>query len=133
MPDLNLFPELSHQLVGIAMNVHNSYGFSHKDAIYQRALEEEFLTNKIKFTSQPKIPVHSKNSGKILGWYQPDLLIEDSIIIEIKATPYTNQNQIKQILDYLAVSNIELGYLLNFGLDRLDFKRLIFTNNRKSL
>ena len=65
-----------------------------------------------------------------MGEYFADILIEDKIIIELKATELLMTNHVAQLLNYLKATNIEVGMLLNFG-DEPEFKRIIYTNNRK--
>ncbi len=128
---VNLHPELSHAIIGIAIDVHNSYGSAHKEVIYERAFQEKLELHKIPYVNQPKIPVYSVDTKKRLGWYQPDFLISDKIILEMKATKYSVKIHETQLRDYLKVTGYELGYLLNFGMMSLYFRRIIYTNDRK--
>ncbi len=127
----DLFRDLSYKLVGLSMEVHSDYGSNHKEVIYQRALAEKFAIAGIPFRQEVKIPVLSVDTKKQLGWYQPDFLIDNRIILEIKAVGYPAKAHEIQLRDYLKCSNIELGYLLNFGMSSLYYRRIIFTNNRK--
>lgn len=131
MDDQNFHPELSHQLVGVAMKVHTAYGSIHKEVIYERAFKEKLLLAKIPFLSQPKIPVLSVDTKEQLGWYQPDFLIADAIIVELKSTGYPLKVHETQLRDYLKCSRYELGYVLNFGMPSLYYKRIVFSNGRK--
>ena len=75
--------------------------------------------------------IHSIDTGKSLGVYVPDFLIEDKIIVEIKATDFTIRDNLKQHMSYLKAGQYEIGYLVNFGTPRLYIKRTIYTNDRK--
>ena len=85
----------------------------------------------LKFERQKRINIYSIDSGKVLGVYIPDLVIEDKIIIEIKATNFTIDQFLRQQQSYLKASKYEIGYLVNFGAPKLYFKKSIFTNDRK--
>lgn len=127
-----MYRELSYKVVGLAMDVHSTYGSNHKEVIYQRALAEKLTLSGIKFQREPKIAVRSIDTGKQLGWYQPDFLIDGKIIIELKATAYPIKTHEIQLRDYLKCTKIELGYLLNFGQPTLYYRRIIYTNNLKT-
>jgi GxxExxY protein len=123
--------ELSHKLIGIAMQVQNLYGSAHQEIIYQRALEEILRKEQISFLAQPRLPVRSPISQKILGFYKPDFLVSSKIIVEIKAVPYPIARFEQQISSYLKNSPYEIGYLINFGIHPLYYRRLFHTKDRK--
>jgi GxxExxY protein len=79
-----LYKDLSYQLVGICMEIHREYKSVHNERIYHKALEEKLSKNKINFLSKPKIAICSKETGKEIGYYEPDLVVDDKIIIELK-------------------------------------------------
>ena len=109
------------------MKVQNRYGTGHKERIYQKALEEEFLIKSIAFESEPKIPVISLQTGKQLGWYQPDFLVDDKIIVELKSTEFPIKRFEEQVEQYLRTSQYKIAYLINFGIKPLHFRRFIFS------
>jgi GxxExxY protein len=126
-----LHRELSYKVRGAIMNVANKYGKGLKEEIYQKALAEEFATLGVKFKQQYKITIYSIDTGKPLGTYIPDFVIEDKIILEIKASEFTIQKYIEQQMSYLRASKYELGFLANFNAPKLYIKRSIYTNDRK--
>lgn len=126
-----LYKDLSYQLVGICMEIHREYKSVHNERIYHKVLEEKLDKNDINFLSKPRIAIYSKETGKEVGYYEPDLIVNDKIIIELKAKPIVLRNNEVQLLEYLKNSQYELGYLFNFGLKSLYFKRIIYTNNNK--
>ena len=113
------------------MEVHKIYGSNHKEIIYQRALAEKLNLAGIKFEQEPKIEVVSLDTGMQLGWYQPDILVDKKIILELKATTHAFKVHDTQLRDYLKCSKIELGYILNFGMPSLYYRRIIYTNDQK--
>jgi GxxExxY protein len=123
--------DLGYKIIGCFYNVVNNYGSGFKEQIYQKALEEELAKFGLKFERQKRINIHSIDSGKVLGTYIPDLIVEDKILIEIKATSFTMDQFLRQQQLYLKASKYEVSYLVNFGTQKLYFKKTIFTNDRK--
>lgn len=130
--DKFLHRELSYQIIGICMKIHNEYGPHHNERIYHKVLEEYFERHQIVYLSKPKIPVYSKESGKEIGYYQPDIVAGSVILIELKATPIPLRRDEKQLSEYLKTSHYEVAYLINFGTNMLYYKRIIYTNDRKN-
>lgn len=83
-----------------------------------------------KVEAQKQIKVYYKS--QIVGEYFADLVIEDNIIVELKACECLINSHITQLLNYLRCTTIEVGLVLNFG-ENPEFKRLIYTNNRKTI
>ncbi len=127
-----LYPELSYKIQGCIFNVANKYGKGLKEIIYQKALAEELEKANLEFKEQKRIDIYSVDSGNKLGTYVPDFLVEDKIILELKATDFTTKNDLNQQISYLRASVYEVGYLVNFGTPKLEIKRSIYTNDRKS-
>ncbi|MBI5530808.1 MAG: GxxExxY protein [Candidatus Doudnabacteria bacterium] len=127
-----LFNDLTYKIRGAIFTVSNTYGKGLKEIIYQKALAEEFNKLQIKFEQQKRININSLNTGKILGTFIPDFVVEDKIIIEIKATDFTIEQAKKQQLSYLKASKYEVGFLVNFCSSPLYLKRQIYTNDRKA-
>jgi GxxExxY protein len=126
-----LYPDLSYKVRGAIMSVANKYGKGLKENIYQKALAEEFDKLIINYQQQKRITIYSIETGDPLGTYVPDFVIEDKIILEIKATDFTIQKDVSQQLSYLRASKYELGFLANFSTPKLYIKRSIYTNDRK--
>ena len=124
--------ELCYKIVGAIYNVANKYGNGLKEIIYQKALSEEFSKAGIKFESQKHINIYSLDTGKQLGLYVPDFVIENKVILEIKSKEKLTQSDIGQQRGYLRASIFEICYLVNFGSKKVDIRRSIYTNDRKS-
>lgn len=123
--------DLSYNVRGVLIEVSNKYGHLHKEQVYQKACEEVFVKRGIKFRSHPKLSVHSIDSGKKLGMYVPDFLIEDKIVVELKAQPVLPRISIQQLEQYLKASKYEIGFAVNFGEPRVRIVRRIYTNDLK--
>jgi len=126
-----LHKNLCYEIQGCIYNVANKYGKGLKEIIYQKALEEELTLKGIKFESQKRISIYSVETGKVLWTYVPDLIVEDVVVIELKATLFPIQQDLQQQLSYLKASKYEVGYLVNFSTAKLYIKRSIYTNDRK--
>ena len=126
-----LYKDLSYKLQGVFMEVRNNFGPGHKEIVYQNALAEEFSADKIPFEKEKNINIYSPKTGNKVGNYRVDFLIDNKIIIEIKAVDFIPKNFIDQIYSYLKNSKYELGYFVNFKSPKLYIKRVIYTNNRK--
>jgi len=130
MADL-LYKELSYKLQGIFMEVRKNFGPGHKEIVYQNAVAEELIATGIEFEKERNIKIYSPKTGKIMGNYRVDFLIENKIIIELKAVDVIPKNFIDQIFSYLKNSEFELGYFVNFKSPKLYIKRTIYTNDKK--
>lgn len=106
------------------MEVHNQLGKGFNEVVYSDALEIEFIDNNIKYSKEQKYNISYK--GNILPHkYRADFIINDKIVLEIKAIQCLTSSHTKQTLNYLAVSKLKLGLLINFGEDSLKYKRVI--------
>ena len=109
-------------------NVYNELGFGFLEKVYQNAMYLELKSLGYKVEAQKQIKVYFKN--QLVGEYYADLLIDDMVIVELKAIELLMNVHTAQIMNYLKATSIEVGMLLNFG-EEPEFKRLIYTNNRK--
>ena len=89
-------------------------------------MEEEFKKLKLSFEKEKSISI--TYSGKKIGIYRPDFIVEDKIILEIKALPFIGRFEKNQIWHYLKGSNYELALLVNFGRNDIDIKRFIYND-----
>lgn len=116
-------PELSYQLVGICFAVHNALGPSYQEKYYQRAVEVELKKAKVPY--QKEIKFNLNYSGTNIGRYYFDFLIDNKIVLELKVAPAISKKDIGQLLRYLRKSDLKLGILVNFGINKLEYKRII--------
>lgn len=118
-----IYPELSYKIIGCLFEVYNECGGGHRENYYQKALKCEFELKEIKFKEQ--VMVDLKYKDKTIGKNFLDFLIEDKIILEIKIGEYFSKNNLKQILDYLKLTDLKLGIIANFTNDGLKFYRVL--------
>lgn len=123
--------ELSYTIVGCVYSTANKYGRGLKEKIYQKLLSDEFKKAGLKFSSQKRINIYSFDTGEQVGVYIPDFLVEEKILVEIKASTFTTRQDIEQQRSYLRISAYEIAYLINFCTEKLYIERSIYTNDRK--
>lgn len=123
--------ELSYKIHGLLLNVGKEYGCYYKEEIYQKACEEEFRQSGLNFVSKPRVAIYSRRTGRWMGYFIPDLVIKDKIIVEIKVVKSLLEVSINQLIDYLKKSKYEVGYLVNFGTSYIQIIRRVYSNQRK--
>lgn len=118
-----VYKELSYKIVGLAFEVHRELGFGFLEKVYENALMVIFQENGILACQQApiRVPFH----GQIVGEYVADIVVEDSIILELKALERINEIHKAQTLNYLKATNFRLALLLNFGKYKLEYERLV--------
>lgn len=119
-----LFKDESYAIIGACIKVHSELGAGFLEAVYQEALEKEFTKRKIPFLRQPKLSLFF-DGEKLKKYYIADFLCFNSIILEIKATSFLSEMNIKQLHNSLKASNQRLGILINFGTPSLNYKRIL--------
>jgi len=122
------YTEITGEIIKCAFNVHNVIGNGFREVIYQKSLQREFSENGLKFVREFEMPIVYK--GHQVGARRVDFLVENKVLIEIKALCELEIIHISQTINYLKVFNIEVGLLINFGSPRLQFKRLVRTNKK---
>lgn len=115
--------DLSYTIVGILFEAYNQLGGGYQEKYYQKAISGELRNRNIKFKEQIAVPLAFKDVP--IGRYFLDFLIEDRIILEIKASDKFYERDIKQVLAYLKRTNIPLAILANFNRHTLQFKRIL--------
>ncbi len=123
-----LHEELTNAIIKTFYEVYNELGYGFLEKVYQNSLFLELRNKGFKVEAQKKISVYYK--GIEVGEYYADLIVEDLVILELKAAEYIVKDFENQILNYLRSTDCEVGLLLNFG-KKPEFKRKIFENYRK--
>ncbi len=123
MEDKIVYRDLLYKIVGLAIQVRKELGFGFLEKVYENALMVLFVENGIRAHQQVPIKVHFH--GQIIGDYIADILVEDSIILELKALDKIIPVHKAQVLNYLKATGLKLAILLNFGKDSLEHDRLV--------
>lgn len=118
-----IYSELSYILMGLLFKVHNKLGSAYQEKYYQRAIMSELKTQKIAFEREKQIDLMYDEEK--IGKYYLDFVIEDKIILEIKAAPFIKQDWSSQIIAYLTSSKLPLGIIANFRTPKLTYKRFV--------
>lgn len=113
--------QLTEKIIGCAMKVHSTLGPGFLESVYQKALAHELRKAGLQVESEKAITVHY--DGAPVGDFSADMLVEDRVLLELKANQTLAPANEVQLVNYLAATGIEIGLLLNFGAERLDFKR----------
>ena len=114
----------SFEIIGLCMEVHKILGKGLSEVVYKDAIELELKAKNISFERERKHEVEYK--GTILPhYYFADFVIGGTIILEVKAQEGVLEDHYRQVINYLAVSKLKLGLLINFGENSLKFKRVI--------
>ena len=117
--------EETYAVIGAAMAVHNELGCGFLEAVYQEALEQEFLVRRIPYIREKKLAIWYK--GQVMqSYYQADFICFDPVIVELKALQKLSGTEEAQVINYLKASGLNRALLINFGTARLDHKRLVF-------
>ena len=118
----NIDDELTYKVIGCAMKVHNTLGNGFQEVIYQRCLAIELDRNSINYEREKEMPIYYE--GFEVGTRRADFIIEEKIMVEIKAIIQLEDVHLAQGLNYLTAYNLETGLLINFGSTSLQTKRL---------
>jgi GxxExxY protein len=117
-----LHEDLTKSIIGCAMRVHSELKSGFQEKIYQTALDIELRFNNISFIAEREMDIFYRN--QMIGMRRVDFLIENKIIVEIKAVSKLEDIHLAQALNYLECMNLPVGLLINFGCQSLEFKRL---------
>lgn len=105
------------------MEVHSVLGPGYLEAVYQKAMADEFDLRKIDFEEQVNLQVDYK--GNVIGEYRVDYLVDEKVVVEIKAVKKLTVIQEAQLINYLKGTGYKVGLLINFGAMSLEHKRRI--------
>jgi GxxExxY protein len=122
--------ELTNKIIQAFYDVYNELRFGFLENVYQNALYFELVNRGFKVEPQKGIDVYYQT--QLVGKYRADLIVENLIILELKAVDYLVEEHELQLINYLKATDIEVGLLLNFG-KKPEIRRKAFDNNRKEL
>ena len=119
-----LYKELTQEVIGAAMEVHRELGSGFLEYVYEEALCHELNLREISFERQKELDIYYKDL-LIPQKYKPDLIVENKVIVELKATSGLTEIEEAQLLNYLKATKTRVGLLLNFGRKSLEVKRRV--------
>ena len=116
------YENITHKIIGAAMEVHKHLGNGFQEVVYQRALSIELNMQGIEHEREKEMPLQYK--GFDVGTRRVDFFINDKIMVEIKALTKLEDVHLAQAMNYVEAYNMEIGLLINFGAKSLEFKRV---------
>ncbi len=125
-----LHEDLTSSIIKVFYSVYNELGFDFLEKVYQNAMMIALKDEGFKVEAQKKIEVQFW--GEVIGEYYADIVVNDLVILELKAAETLLQEHELQLINYLKATNMEVGLQLNFG-SKPELKRKIFTNDNKKL
>jgi GxxExxY protein len=120
--------ELTQKIIGVFFDVYNELGHGFLESVYETAFEVALVSKGMSVFRQIEVPVRFR--GRKIGDFTADMLVEKSVLLELKASRSLDQAHEAQLLNYLRATEIEVGMLFSFGL-KPEFKRLAYDNERK--
>ena len=118
------YSQLTYDIIGAAMQVHRELREGRREEVYQNALEIELANRNKQFIREHQVEV--TYDGQPVGIYYLDFLVEGVAVVELKAFPhFLTQQEVAQCLRYMHVTTAPVGLLLNFGRQRLEYKRIL--------
>ena len=125
-----LHKQLTDEILHAFYQIHFKLGFGFLEKVYKNALYLELTTMGLKCETEKPINVYYNQ--KVVGVFYADIVVEEKVILELKAVESICKEHEYQLINYLKASNLEIGLLLNFG-KKAELKRVIYTNDRKEI
>ena len=119
-----LYKNESYKIIGACMEVHKKLGSGFLERVYFEALELEFKKADISFEREKKLPVYYDNQP-LKKYFKADFVCFNSIIIEMKATKFLIEADLRQTINSVKATHYKLGLLINFGTPSLSYKRIV--------
>ncbi|SRR6266498_205016 len=120
--------ELTGQILGAFFQVHKDLGYGFSEKVYENALI--ILLTELGLKVAPQEYLHFYYHGQKIGEYIADLIVNDVVLLELKAAEKIAEDHAAQLLNYLKATNMEVGLVLNFG-PTAEFRRKVYDNDRK--
>ena len=125
-----LHNDITKRIIGASFEVHNFLGNGFQEVIYQRALGWEMRAIGLKFQREIEQQIYYKDLQQPIGTRRADFVVENKVLVELKALSKLEDVHLAQTLNYLRAYRLEIGLLINFGSKSLEFKRLILTQTQ---
>jgi len=119
------YKDITEKIIGAAFEVHKFLGNGFQEVIYQRALAYEMNKAGLSFVREIEQNIFYKELSEPIGTRRADFIVEDKILVELKAIIELEDVHMAQVLNYLRAYRLEVGLLINFGSKSLTFKRLV--------
>ena len=117
--------DITEKIIGAAFEVHKFLGNGFQEVIYQRALAWEMSQVDLTFNREIEQDIYYKELREPIGTRRADFVVEDKVLVELKALKELEDVHLAQVLNYLKAYRLEVALLINFGSKSLQFKRLV--------
>lgn len=121
------YSDITEKIIGCAMQVHSFLGNGFQEVIYQRALAMELRQADLDFRREVEQEIFYKDYPENIGTRRADFIVQDKVLVELKAITQLEEVHKAQILNYLKAYRFEVGLLINFGEKSLNFKRFVLS------
>ena len=119
-----LHEETTSKIIGAVFEVHDQLGYGFLERVYQRALQVELLRRGAIAEIEKRIQIRYK--GIVVGDYDADVLVDGCVVVEIKVAPQYDKRDEAQLLNELKATGLKIRLLINFGRNKVKYKRLVF-------
>ena len=117
------YEEITERIIGCAYKVYNTLGFGFLESVYEKCLLIEL--NKVGLKIEPQLPIKVYYDSQIVGEFVADILVEDTVIVELKSVRHIVKAHEIQLVNYLVATKKDVGLLLNFGESKVEIKRKV--------
>lgn len=116
--------KITESIIGSAFEVYNILGYGFLEKVYQRSMQVELLRRG--YSAELESAIKVKFKGVVVGDYAADLLVDEKVIVELKVAKKYNPKDEPQLLNELKATGMKVGLLINFGQEKLEFKRFVY-------
>ena len=127
------YKEITEKIIGASFDVHGFLGNGFQEVIYQRALAYEMSQRDLTFQREIEQDIFYRDLVEPIGTRRADFVVEEKVLVEIKAIKELEDVHLAQALNYLKAYRLEVGLLINFGSKSLTFKRIVLTQSQRNL
>ena len=117
--------EITHEIIGASFDVFRELGYGFLERVYQKAMKVELEIRGLKAETEAEIQVWYK--GVIVGDYRAGILVNNCVLVELKVSPVINLKDEAQLLNELKATGIKVGLLMNFGKQKVEFIRRVYS------
>ncbi len=118
------YQDITEQVIGASFEVFRELGYGFLEKVYQRAMKVELELRGL--TAEIETDIQVRYKGQVVGDYRADIFVSRCVLVELKVSPNLDRRDEAQLLNELKATGIKVGLLINFGRQRVEFKRLVF-------
>jgi GxxExxY protein len=118
------YKEITENIIGSAFEVYKILGYGFLEKVYQRAMQVELINRG--YSAEMEYPLKVKYKNKLVGEYQADLFVNEKVLVELKVAKEYKKSDEPQLLNELKATEVKVGMLINFGKEKVQFKRFVY-------